>query len=115
MHTSVHDPQVLHFLRDLPLDIRAADDIRGKTIMSSTGQVIGHVQELVVSHDGARVVFLEVENRTLLGLRKYLVPVEDVIVRADGRLAVKGDGDCSDATPWDCPELRSNVPMTAGN
>ncbi|HEY3329301.1 MAG TPA: PRC-barrel domain-containing protein [Capsulimonadaceae bacterium] len=113
---SAQDPQVLHFLADLPLTIAHADDIRGKSVYKADGHLIGHVHELVISHDGARVVYLEVENRTLLGVKKYLVPVEDVMVNAQGELAVKGDRNCTDATPWNCPELHSTeAEMTAGD
>ncbi len=115
MHTQTHDPNVLHFLGDLPLTLKPSDDVRGKNVHDSTGKVLGHVHELVVSHEGARIMFLEVEHRSLLKNHKYLIPVEDVVMRGN-ELYVKGDGPCTDATPWNCPELIAKpILMTAGD
>jgi uncharacterized protein YrrD len=115
MHTQTQDPNVLHFLGDLPLTLKPKDDVRGKNVHDSTGKVIGHVHELVVSHEGARIMFLEVEHRNVFKMDKYLIPVEDIVVRGTD-LYVKGEGDCTDETPWNCPELLAkSVTMTAGD
>lgn len=109
MSTSLHDENVLHFLSDLPLILAAEHDIRGKAIHDASGKAIGVARELVVSHDSGRVVFVEVDCKTLLGARKFLIPVEELVNRG-GKISVRGAEGCSDETPWHCPELKAQSP-----
>ncbi|MDR3708847.1 MAG: PRC-barrel domain-containing protein [Capsulimonadaceae bacterium] len=111
MSTSLHDENVLHFLSDLPLTLSPEHDIRGKQVHDSDGKPIGTIREFVVSHDNGRVVFVEVECKTLFGSRKHLIPVEHLVMKAGSTIAIRGGNDLAGETPWQCPDLKT--PPTA--
>ena len=116
MNTMPSEENVLHFLSDLPLHLAPGDDIRGKQVHDPAGNNLGKVHDLVVSHDNSRVLFVEVENRTILSHRKYLIPVGDILIHDAKGLFVRGDGNDVGAIAWCCPDLVSNVgpAVTAG-
>jgi sporulation protein YlmC with PRC-barrel domain len=57
-----------------------SDDIRGRKVLDSDGDEIGHVSALYIDKEESKIRFLQVGAGGFLGLgeRQFLIPVEDV-------------------------------------
>ena len=104
------DENVLHYLTDLPLTLDPDCDIRGRQVFGSDGATVGVVRELIVSHDNQRIVFVQIEHGTLVGRRKFLVAVEELVIRPPNRLGIRDGQTAQGEIPWECPCLSSKAP-----
>ncbi len=60
-------------------------DLRGKSVLDSSGRYLGHVANLYVDEDDRHLRFLDVVSEGFLGLgrKHYLVPIEALIPAAE--------------------------------
>lgn len=74
---------------DLSLE-RAEEDVRGYKVVNSTGEDIGHVDDLMIDDQQKKVRFLVVAAGGFLGIgeKKFWVPVDTVTNIIDGTVHV---------------------------
>ncbi|WP_175412492.1 PRC-barrel domain-containing protein [Streptomyces sp. TRM64462] len=83
------------------------EDVRGRKVVSTEGDELGKVEDLLIDEEEGRVRFLLVEHGGFLGLgeRKTFVPVDAVVdVRAEQVVTSQSRVRMADAPPYD-PEL----------
>jgi sporulation protein YlmC with PRC-barrel domain len=78
-------------LSDSDFRLQASDqDIRGLDVYDTTGNQIGHVEDLYVDDQDRKVRFLDVGAGGLLGVGKkhFLIPVEAIADVGEGRVTI---------------------------
>ncbi len=67
------------------------DDLRGKAVHDAQGQRVGGVEDLYIDRKEREVRFLEVGAGGFLGIgkKRFLVPVEEVVEVAEGRVTIE--------------------------
>lgn len=58
--------------------LKPEEDIRGRDVFDTAGEKIGHVKDLLIDEDGARVRFFEIAHGGFLGLgeERIIAPVD---------------------------------------
>jgi sporulation protein YlmC with PRC-barrel domain len=84
-----------------------ADDVRGRKVVDSRGEEIGHVDALIIDRGERRVRFLEVAAGGFLGIgkRMFLVPVDAVTAVDEDTVHISRDRDHITGGPGYDPEL----------
>ena len=83
------------------------DDVRGRKVIDSFGDDIGHVHELFIDNAERKVRFLQVGAGGFLGLgeRQFLIPIEDVTRITEGTVHINHSRDHVVKSPAFDPSL----------
>ena len=114
-----HTPNLdtLVWLRDTDETIAGTDpDIRGRKVLTVTGEEVGHVSGLLIDQDAQKVRFMEVASGGFLGLGrdKVLIPIDAIHTLDDTTVGIDQTPDRIAAAPPYDPDLTDEpLPLAA--
>ncbi|OLV19169.1 PRC-barrel domain-containing protein [Deinococcus marmoris] len=103
-----NSPDLLEKLGDSNMMLSdPSDDVRGRKVVDTHGEMLGHVSALFIDKQGRKVRFLQVGAGGFLGLgeREFLVPIEDVSSTTRAEVHINHSRDHVIAAPPFDPEL----------
>ena len=95
-------------LGDTDLTVRSPlEDVRGRTVIDSSGDEIGHVDALLIDDQERKVRFLQIASGGILGIgeRRFLVPVDAVLGMENEHLIIDQTGEKVAGSPGYDPNL----------